>query len=436
MNAAGVSRAASTCEKCWFWRRFCLSLGPAANLIRTSIAVQSEFISIGVILIAKNSLMKTLRTALIGTGFMGKVHAENVRRLGNVEIAAVAGSNAARTRQFGESIGAPRTTGDYRVLIEDPTIDAVHVLTPNALHHPMCRAALLAGKHVLCEKPFTVSVGEARELVELAAKTGLANCIQHNLRYYPLVQQIRRMIEHGDLGDILIVQGTYSQDWLLYDTDWNWRVGSKENGVLRAMGDIGSHWMDLMEHVTGLRITELCADLATFHATRKKPKGSVETFTGKTMRPENFESAPIDTEDFGAVLLRLGERARGAFTVSQMSAGRKNMFAFGIYGTKAGASWNQERPNELWIGRRDAPNGLLLKDPSLLYPEAAGFADLPGGHTEGYADTHKQVFKRFYAKIADPSAPVDYPTFQDGLRGMQLLKKVAESAQQRAWVSL
>jgi predicted dehydrogenase len=379
--------------------------------------------------------MKTLRTVLIGTGFMGRVHAENIRRLGTVEIAAVAGSDEAKAREFGESIGVERTTGNYRTLIEDPTIDAVHVLTPNALHHPMCRAALLAGKHVLCEKPFTVSVAEASDLVELAAKARLANCIQHNLRYYPLVQQVRRMIERGDLGDILIVQGTYSQDWLLHDTDWSWRVDSKANGVLRAMGDIGSHWMDAIEHVTGLRIAALCADLATFNRTRKKPKASIATFAGKMLQPEGFESVAIDTEDFGAVLLRLGERARGAFTVSQMSAGRKNMFAFEIYGTKAGVSWNQERQDELWIGQRDTPNRLLLKDPSLLYPEAATFADLPGGHSEGYNDTHKQVFKRFYAKVADASASVDYPTFEDGLRGMRLLEKVAESARKHAWVT-
>jgi predicted dehydrogenase len=380
--------------------------------------------------------MKKLRTAIIGTGFMGKVHAENVRRLGNVEIAAVAASSDEKARQFGESIGIDQTTGDYRTLLEDSKIDAVHVLTPNTLHHAMCLAALRAGKHVLCEKPFTVSVDEARELVELAARTGLANCLQHNLRYYPLVQQIRRMIQYGDLGEILIVQGTYSQDWLLYDTDWNWRVDSKVNGALRAVGDIGSHWMDMIQHLTGLRITSLCADLATFHKTRKRPRRSVETFAGKNLRPEDYESVTIGTEDFGSVLLRLGDRARGAFTVSQMSAGRKNMFTFDNYGTKAGVSWNQERPDELWIGRRDAPNQVLVKDPALLYPEAASFADLPGGHTEGYDDTHKQVFKRFYAKVADASAAVEYPTFEDGLLGMRLLEKVSESARKRCWVDV
>ena len=380
--------------------------------------------------------MKMLKAALIGTGFMGKVHAENLRRLGTVEIAALAGSNPERAHEFGKSIGIARTTGDYKELLEDPTIDAVHVLTPNVLHYEICRAALEAGKHVLCEKPFTVSLQQARELVDLAANTGLANCIQHNLRYYPVVQQIRRMIEAGDLGEILIVQGTYSQDWLLYDTDWNWRVDAKENGALRAMGDIGSHWMDLIQHVTGLQITKLCADLATFQPTRRKPKGSVETFTGKQLHSGDYETVAIHTDDFGAVLVRMGDRARGAFTVSQMSAGRKNRFTIDIYGTKSGVSWNQERPDELWIGQRNSPNQIIVKDPALLYPKAAAYADLPGGHSEGYDDTHKQVFKRFYARVADSDAPVEYPTFQDGLRGMHLLEKVEESSKKRGWVEL
>jgi predicted dehydrogenase len=380
--------------------------------------------------------MKKIKTAIIGTGFMGKVHAENVRRLGNVEIAAVADFADEPARKFGQAIGVEHTTGDYTTLLKDPEIDAVHVLTPNALHYPMCKAALNAGKHVLCEKPFTVTSAEARELVDLAARTKLANAINHNLRYYPVVQQIRRMIEAGDLGEILIVQGTYSQDWLLYDTDWNWRVDSKANGALRAMGDIGSHWMDMIQHLTGLKITALCADLATFHKTRKRPKGPIETFAGKTLKPDDYQPVSIDTEDFGAVLLHLGDRARGAFTVSQMSAGRKNMFAFDIYGTKAGVSWNQERPDELWIGQRNTPNGLILKDPSLLYPKAAAYADLPGGHSEGYDDVHKQVYKHFYARVADPSAPLDYPTFEDGLLGMQLLEKVLESSKKNGWVTV
>src|SRR5206468_4124825 len=270
--------------------------------------------------------------------------------------------------------------------------------TPNALHFPIAQDDLRAGKHVICEKPLATSVDEARKLVELARETKLRNCTFHNLRYYPMVQHMRRMREAGELGEILVVQGTYSQDWLLYDTDWNWRIDTKANGPSRCMADIGSHFCDMAEHVTGLRITALCADLQTFHKTRKRPKGSIETFAGKTLKPEDYETTAIDTDDFGSVLLRLGDRARGAFTVSQMSAGRKNMFTFDIYGTKAGVSWNQERPDELWIGQRNTPNQVIVKDPSLLDPKAASYADLPGGHGEGYDDTHKQVFKRFYAR--------------------------------------
>jgi predicted dehydrogenase len=380
--------------------------------------------------------MKKIKTAIVGTGFMGKVHAENVRRLGNVEIAAVVGSRPERANQFAESMGIPFATANLKDVLDNKEIEAVHICTPNVDHYPMSLAAIEAGKAVLCEKPMTMNVSEARKLVDAAKAKNAVNCVEHNLRYYPVVQQMRQMIAHGDLGEILIVQGTYSQDWLLYDTDWNWRLDAKSNGRLRVMGDIGSHWMDMIQHLTGLSITALCADLAIFHKTRKRPKGSVETFSAKKAAATDYETFPVDTEDFGAVLVHLGDRARGSFTVSQMSAGRKNRFAFEIFGTKAGVAWNQEEPDTLWIGHRNEPNQIIVKDASLFYPEAATFADLPGGHSEGYDDSHKQVFKRFYAKVADRSAPVDYPTFEDGLHGMILLEKVMESAAKRGWVDV
>ncbi len=380
--------------------------------------------------------MKKIKTAIAGTGFMGKVHAENVRRLGNVEIAAVVGSRPETARKFAEAMSIPIATDNLNEVLTNPEIEAIHICTPNVDHYPMSLAAIEAGKAVLCEKPMTMNVEEARKLVDAAKAKNAVNCVQHNLRYYPAVQQIRQMIAHGDLGEVLIVQGTYSQDWLLYDTDWNWRLDRKENGPLRVMGDIGSHWMDMIQHLTRLSISSVCADLAIFHRERKRPKGSVETFSAKKAVAQEYQSFSIDTEDFGAVLLHLGTRARGAFTVSQMSAGRKNRFAFEIFGTKAGVAWDQEMPDTLWIGHRNEPNQVIVKDGSLFYPEAAAFADLPGGHSEGYDDSHKQVFKHFYARVADRSAPVDYPTFEDGLRGMILLQTVAESAQKRAWVDV
>ena len=378
--------------------------------------------------------MRKIKTAMFGTGFMGKVHTEAVRRLGNVEVTTVAASSQSTADRFASALGIPHARADWRAVLADKEIDAVHVCTPNALHYPMVKAALEAGKHVLCEKPLTMNSNEAHEIAALAEQKKLAHCTNHNLRFYPLVQQIRSMVAAGELGEILIVNGTYFQDWLLYDTDWNWRANADSNGALRAMGDIGSHWMDMIQHLTGLQITALCADLQTFHPSRRRPKGSVETFTGKKLQPSDYDAVAVDTDDFGAVLLRLGDRARGSFGVSQMSAGCKNRFQFEIYGTKCGVAWNQERPDELWIGHRNSPNQLLIKDPSLLDARAATFADLPGGHSEGYDDTHKQMFRRFYARVADASAPVEYPTFADGARGMELLEKVLDSSRRRAWV--
>jgi len=384
--------------------------------------------------------MRKIKAAIFGTGFMGKVHTEAIRRLGNVEVIAVAASSQATADRFAEALLIPKATGDWKSLVEDPEIDAVHICTPNSLHFPMSKAALESNKHVLCEKPLSMNLAQAHALAELGAEGNLAHCINHNLRCYPMVQQMRAMIAAGELGEILVVNGTYFQDWLLYDTDWNWRADSAANGALRTMGDIGSHWMDVIEHLTGLRITSLCADLATFHEIRRRPKGSVETFTGKKLAPEDYIETPVSTDDFGAVLLRLGghskREARGSFAVSQVSAGRKNRFNLEIYGTKSGVAWNQERPDELWIGHRNSANQLMLKDPSLLHASAATFADLPGGHSEGYDDTHKQMFRRFYARVADKTAAVEYPTFADGARGMQLLEKVHESSRDRAWVEV
>ena len=314
-------------------------------------------------------MTKRIRTAVIGTGFMGRVHLEALRRTENVDVAAISGRNTAA-------------------------------------------AAVIA------------------------AQKQLRNCVCHNLRYYPMVQQMRAMREAGDLGEILVVQGTYSQDWLLFDTDWNWRVETKAGGPSRCMADIGSHWFDMAEHLTGLHVTTLCADLNTVHKTRKQPKGSVETFANKMLSTADVIETPIDTEDFGAVVFRMGERARGAMTASQVSAGRKNRLSIEIYGTQSGVAWDQERPDELWIGHRDSPNCIIIKDPSLLKPAARTFADLPGGHSEGYDDTFKQVFRRLYTSIADPEAPQDYPHFADGLRQMVILGAELESSHKRSWIDI
>jgi len=380
--------------------------------------------------------MRKLKTAVFGTGFVGRVHLEGIRRLGYVQVYAIGEPQIEKANQLAAEFGVDKTDADYRRILEDPAVDAVHVCTPNFMHFPIAKDALSAGKHVICEKPLATSTKEASELVKLAAEKKLRNATFHNLRFYPMVQQMRRMREDGELGDILVVQGTYSQDWLLYDTDWNWRLDSKHNGPSRCLADIGSHWCDMAEHVTGQRITTLCADLQTFHKVRKQPKGPIETFAGKTLKPEDYIETPIDTEDFGAVVFRMGERTRGAFTASQVSAGRKNRLNIEIYGTKGGVSWDQERPDELWIGQRNSPNQIIIKDPSLLKPAAKPYADLPGGHSEGYDDTFKQVFRRFYQSIDDPTMEPQYPQFADGLRQLTILEAELKSNQSRAWVDV
>jgi predicted dehydrogenase len=380
--------------------------------------------------------MKPIKTAIFGTGFVGRVHLDALRRLESVEIAAIADPNLEVARSLGNGFAVPTIAADYREILRDPEIDAVHICTPNALHFSMAREALEAGKHVVCEKPLTTTAEEGRELVALAAQKGLRNCVSHNLRSYPMVQQVRRMIEAGDLGEILSVQGAYSQDWLLYDTDWNWRIESKVGGKSRCMADIGSHWFDMAEHVTGLRVTSLVADLQTFHKTRKQPKVPIETFANKLLGREDYIERAVATEDFGAVIFHMGARVRGSVVCSQAAAGRKNRLAIEVYGSKASAAWDQERPNELWIGCRDTGNRLILKDPSLLKPEARAYADLPGGHSEGYGDTFKQMFRRFYSSISDPRIPPEYPQFADGLRQLTILKAELESHRTRGWIDL
>jgi predicted dehydrogenase len=380
--------------------------------------------------------MKPIKTAIFGTGFIGRVHLDALRRLEGVEVAAIADPNLSVARNLAEGFAVPTIASDYREILRDPAIDAVHICTPNALHFPMAKEALEAGKHVACEKPLATTAEEAQELVTLAQQAGVRNCVCHNLRYYPLVQQLRRMIEAGELGEILSLQGAYSQDWLLYDTDWNWRIDSKVGGTSRCMADVGSHWFDMAEHVTGLRITSLVADLQTFHATRKQPKGRIETFANKLLGPEDYIERPVDTEDFGAVIFHMGARVRGSVVCTQTAAGRKNRLAIEVYGAKASAAWDQERPNELWIGHRESGNQIILKDPSLLKPEARAYADLPGGHAEGYDDTTKQMMRRFYASIAAPGIAPEYPRFIDGLRQLTILKAELDSHRTRGWIDV
>ncbi|MBZ0286550.1 MAG: Gfo/Idh/MocA family oxidoreductase, partial [Anaerolineae bacterium] len=309
--------------------------------------------------------MASLVAAVVGTGFIGPVHAEALKRAG-VHVRGILGSSPEKSRAAAEALRLEVAYDSYKALIADAAVRAVHITTPNKDHLDMTKRALLAGKHVVCEKPLAMNTAESSELVALAkAHPKLVTAVNYNIRFYPLIHHARDLVQSGELGEVFAIRGGYIQDWLLFDTDWNWRLVPSEGGDLRAIGDIGTHWMDLTGFVSGLKIESLLADLATFVPRRKKPRQAVATFKGKEQSGlVEYDLVDIKTEDWGSVLFRYASGARGSMNVSQVSAGRKNMLSFEISGSKASLAWNSENPNELWLGYRDRPNSFLIKDPS------------------------------------------------------------------------
>ena len=381
-----------------------------------------------------------INTAIIGAGFIGPVHVEGLRRLG-VRVKGIAGISQDEAERAAGTLGLERPYATVDDLLADRDVHVVHVASPNRLHHDHVMAALGAGKHVVCEKPLALSSAQTSALVGAAkGRPGQIAAVNYNLRFYPLSIHARSLVRSGAMGDLLHVHGSYVQDWLLYPTDFNWRVLKSEGGELRAVGDIGTHWLDLVAFVSGLEVEEVMADLKTVHATRlKPPAGSVETFKGKEGgQPVEREPVSIDTEDFGAILLRYRGGARGVLTVSQVTAGRKNCLRYEVAGTKKALYFNSEAPNSLWIGERGEANRELMRDPSLLDAEAARFASYPGGHNEGFPDTFKQLYRAVYTDVLNGarSAHPLYATFEDGHQEVRVCEAIAKSHRERRWVTV
>jgi predicted dehydrogenase len=345
--------------------------------------------------------LQPIKVGVAGIGFIGLVHMEALWRLNDIEVVAVCDTEDVIKAKAPGLEKKLRRYSDFGKMLAENDLDCVHICTPNISHYPLAKAALLAGVHVVCEKPLAVSKEEARELLELAKARGLIHSTNYNIRYYPLMHHLRAMIKNGDMGEIRAVTGVYLQDWLFYETDYNWRLNDTESGASEAVADIGSHWIDLMEFTTGRRITEVMADFAITYKTRKRPKvsaGEVETFTGKMLTPSDYEDAyedvPIVLEDYANVMFRLDNGGKGFMNVSQGFAGKKNSIRIDVSGSKRSVIWDSERPDDMWIGKRDGANELLKRDPSLVYPEAAALIDCPGGHAESFADTFKQLYKK------------------------------------------
>ncbi len=381
---------------------------------------------------------RTIRAGIIGTGFIGPAHVEAARRLGNVEFVALAEVNEDLARAKADDLSIPRAYGDYHQLLADPDVEVVHNCTPNHLHFQVNSDILEAKKHVISEKPLAMTSAQSRELASLAKASGVIHAVDFNYRYYPLVQHARQMVAKGELGEVFNIHGSYLQDWLYLPTDWNWRLVPELSGESRAVADVGSHWCDLLQFITGLTITRVFADLRTVHKTRMKPKKEVETYAGKVLQPSDYEPQEINTEDYASVLVELSNGAHGVFTVSQVSAGRKNRLYYEIDGSRCALSWDQERPNEMWIGYRDRANEVLVKDPSLLHEEAREYAHYPGGHPEAYPDGPKNLFRNVYRAVANggmPSNP-DWSTFDAGHGEVAICDAVLESHRVGSWVEV
>jgi predicted dehydrogenase len=372
-----------------------------------------------------------VRAGVIGSGFIGPVHIEAVRRLGAQVVALCdlperVGPAAAR-------LGIAQAYPDYREMLRSPEVDVVHVASPNRFHCAMALAALAAGKHCICEKPLAMNTRETARIVERARTAGTVFAVNYNVRFYPAVLQLRRLVARGELGDIIHVNGSYLQDWLFKATDYNWRLLPEEGGKLRAVADIGTHWLDTVSFILGARATAVFADLRTWHATRQRPLGEVETFA-RAQSQVKYAPYPVKTEDFASLLLRFSNGARGNLAVSQVAAGRKNCIRLEIYGSRKSAWWCSEDPEMLCFGNRDSANQVAVRGTPVFGPDAAPYLDYPAGHVEGFPDTFKMLFRAVYGAIVGAKGERLFATAADGHQEVAVCEAVLRSHRERAWV--
>jgi predicted dehydrogenase len=380
--------------------------------------------------------MKKIKAAIIGTGFIGPAHIEAVRRLGFVQMAALCENGDELAQQKASQLYIDKAYGSIDALLKDDSIEVVHNCTPNHLHFEISKKIIEAGKNIISEKPLALTSKQSAELLELATKKGVVHAIDFNYRYYPLVQEAKEMVRTGKVGDIYHANGSYTQDWLYLANDWNWRLQPELSGESRAIADIGSHWLDCIQFVSGQKIVRVYAHLHTIHKTRMKPKKALETYAGKLLSAEDYEPAPINTEDYASVLFEFANGGVGSFNVSQCFAGRKNRLLYELSGSKCSLVWDQERPNEMQIGYREKANELLIKDPSLLSDGARPYAHLPGGHPEAFSDGLKNFVWRVYSYIAGKRSEVDFSTFADGHYEAAICDAVLASSKKRDWVNV
>jgi predicted dehydrogenase len=376
--------------------------------------------------------VKRIGMGIVGTGFIGPHHIDAVRRLGFVDIVALAEMNDTLAKQKADALAVPKGYGSYEALLDDPAVQVVHNATPNFLHYPVNAAAIAKGKHIVSDKPLALTADEARKLRDQAKAAGVVNAVTFSYRGNPLVQQMRHAIAGGKIGTPRFIYGQYVQDWLLKDTDYSWRLEPEKGGVSSALGDIGSHWCDLAQHVSGQRITEVLGDITTAIPKRKRPKGAREAFAAATGK-EEYDLVDIKVEDLASVLLKFENGAKGVFTAAQICAGHKNDLMVEVCGSTASMRWQQEDQNNLWIGHRDEANQILMKDPGLVDAEVRPYVHMPGGHQEAWPDAFYNLMRDIYTFIGEGKKPTDahppaFATFEDGFRANAIVEAILESA--------
>ncbi len=380
-----------------------------------------------------------INVGIIGTGFIGPAHIEALRRLGNIQVVAICDTRQHKAEARAAQLNVPHAYSDVATFLQHPDLVAVHNCTPNHLHAAINKQVLLAGKHLFSEKPLCMTMKEARELVELAENAGVVHGVSFVYRQFAMVQQAANMVQRDELGRVFAAQGSYLQDWMLEETDYNWRVEAEKGGASRAVADIGSHWCDTIQFVTGRKITAVMADLATVWPTRKANLAGASTFSAQPEQVQ-FEDRPVSTEDLGFVLLRFEDGCKGCLSVSQVAAGRKNRLNLEVSGSKASLAWDQEVPQQLWVGHRHQANQMLTDDPAQLNPDVASRARFPGGHIEGWPDAFRAMMQQFYQAVAQGKMPArgeaTFATFHDGAQVMAIVDAIVRSHQQQCWISV
>ncbi len=375
--------------------------------------------------------MKTLKVGIVGFGFIGPHHMDAIRRLGFADVVAIATSSYENARELAQQHYVERAHRCWQDLVNDPTIDVVDVTTPTHLHAEIAIAAARAGKHVIVDKPMALTVADAERMTQAAETAGVVHAVTFNIRYNTMLQQARAMIGNGELGALHFVQGHYWQEWLLKESDYNWRIEDKFAGPLAMVADAGAHWYDIAQHLTGLRIVRVLADLSRFIDVRKRPTtdGGVEDF-------------PVEIADLGMVMFQFANGARGLFSTGAMHAGHKNDLTIEVFGGRASLRWQQELPCQLWVGKRDEPNQTILKDPGLLDPSIQSYSALPGGHNEAWPDAFRNLMRNILTFIRDGRDPmaadgVAFPTFQTGLNVTRIVESISKSAEAGgAWIEV